>query len=65
MLCESIESDQKEKEGDLLNCNPIINLNNLIANMDNVFGVQRMCTGERTTDKIIRENRRGKLHCLC
>ena len=35
MMCESINSDKEEKEGDVLNGNRIINLNNLITNMDN------------------------------
>ena len=34
MMCESVNSDQEEKEGDLLNGNRIINLNNLITNID-------------------------------
>ena len=34
MLCESVNSDQEEQEGDLLNSNCIINLNNLITNID-------------------------------
>ena len=34
MLCESVNSDQEEKEGDLLNGNRIINLNNLITTID-------------------------------
>ena len=34
MICESVNSDQKEKEGDLLNGNHSINLKNLITNMD-------------------------------
>ena len=34
MLCESINSDQEEIEGDLLNGNRIINLKNLITNID-------------------------------
>ena len=34
MLCESINSDQGEKEGDLLNGYIIINLNNFITNID-------------------------------
>ena len=37
MLCESVISDQEEKEGDLLNGNCIINLNNFITNIDNVL----------------------------
>ena len=34
MICESANSDQEEKEGDILNSNCIINLKNLITNMD-------------------------------
>ena len=34
MLCESVNSDQEEKDGDLLNVNHIINLKNLITNID-------------------------------
>ena len=34
MMCESVNSDQEEKEGDVLNGNHIINLNNLITNID-------------------------------
>ena len=34
MMCESVNSDQEEKEGDLLNGNRIINLKNLITNID-------------------------------
>ena len=37
MLYESVNSDQEEKEGYLLNGNSIINLNNLITNIDNVL----------------------------
>ena len=33
-LCESVNSDQEEKEGDAINGNRIINLNNLITNID-------------------------------
>ena len=35
MLCESVNSDQEEKEVDLLNGNRIINLRTLITNMEN------------------------------
>ena len=34
MLCESVNSDQEEKEEDVLNSNCIINLKNLITNLD-------------------------------
>ena len=37
MMCESVNSDQEGKEGDILNGNRIINLNNLITNRDNVL----------------------------
>ena len=37
MMWESINSDQEEKEGDILNVNRIINLNNLITNIDIVL----------------------------
>ena len=33
-MCESVNSDQEEKEGDVLNSNRIINLKNLITNID-------------------------------
>ena len=61
MICESVNYDQEEKQGDLLNGNRIINLNNLITNK-NVLIVQRMYTGEGYTDKNRREKRSGKLH---
>ena len=51
ILCESINSDQEEKEGDLLNGNLIINLNNLITNIDK-FSVQIMCTGMNLQIKL-------------
>ena len=34
MMCESVNSHQEEKEGDVLNVNRIINLKNLITNID-------------------------------
>ena len=34
MMCESVNSDQEEKEGDVLTSNRIINLKNLITNID-------------------------------
>ena len=37
MMCESVNSDQEEKEGDELNGNHIINLENLITNIDTFF----------------------------
>ena len=46
MLCESVNSDQKEKEGDFLNGNRIINLKTLITNID-AFLVCKECAQER------------------
>ena len=46
MMCESVNSDQEEKEGDELNGNRIINLNNLITKIDN-FLVCKECAQER------------------
>ena len=37
MLCESVNSEQEENEGNLLNGNRIINLYNLIPNIDKVL----------------------------
>ena len=37
MICESVNSDQEEKEGDVLNGNRIINLKNLITNIDKIL----------------------------
>ena len=34
MMCEAVNSDQEDKEGDVRNGNRIINLNNLISNID-------------------------------
>ena len=47
MMCESVNSDQEEKEGDVLNGNRIINLKNLITNRDIVL-VCKECAQERT-----------------
>ena len=37
MMCESINSDQEEKEGDVLNSNRIINLKYFITNIDKLL----------------------------
>ena len=37
MMCESIKSDQEEKEGDVLNGDCIIDLKNFITNIDKVL----------------------------
>ena len=52
MMCESVNSDQEEKEGDVLNDNRIINLKNLITNIDNVL-VRKECAQERELQKKI------------
>ena len=46
MMCESVNSDQEEKEGDLLNINRIINLKNMITNIDKIL-VCKECAQER------------------
>ena len=46
MMYESANSDQEEKEGDVLNSNRIINLNNFITNID-IFLVYKECAQER------------------
>ena len=61
MMCESVNSDQEEKQGDVLNSNRIINLKNLITNRE-FFGVQIVCTREGTMDKIRTGKIRRKLH---
>ena len=37
IICESINSDQEEKDGDVLNGNRSINLNNLITNINKLL----------------------------
>ena len=56
MMCESVNSDQEEKEGDVLNGNCIINLNNLITNIDNVL-VCKECAQERELKIKLKEER--------
>ena len=46
MMCESVNSDEEEKEGDVLNGNCIINLKDFITNMDK-FLVCKECAQER------------------
>ena len=45
MMCESVNSDQEEKDGDILNSH-IINLKNFITNMDKYL-VCKQCAQER------------------
>ena len=51
MICESVNFDQEEKEGDFLNGNRIINLNNLIINIDNVL-VYKECAQRLGSRKL-------------
>ena len=46
LICESVNSDQEEKEGDVLNGNRIIKLKNLITNIYN-FLFCKECAQER------------------
>ena len=46
MMCESINSDEEEKEGDILNGNRIINPKNLISNVYKCL-VCKECAQER------------------
>ena len=57
MMCESVNSDQEEKQGDVLNGNRIINLNNLITNIDNIL-VCKECAQERELKNKIRRGKR-------
>ena len=45
MIFESVNSDQEEKNGNVLNSNRTINLTNLITNIDNFF-VCKECAQE-------------------
>ena len=56
MMCESVNSDKKEKEGDLLNSNRIINLKNLITNID-IFLLCKECAQERELQIKLEEER--------
>ena len=56
MICESINSDQEEKIGDLLNGNRSINLKYLITNIDK-FLVCRECAQERGLQIKLEEER--------
>ena len=55
-MCESVNSDREEYEGDVLNGNCIINLQNLITNMD-IFLVCKQCAQERELQIKLEEER--------
>ena len=56
MICESVNSDQEEKEGDLLNGNRIINIKNLITNIDKILACKE-CAHESELQIKIEEER--------
>ena len=56
MLCESVNSDQEGKEGDLINGNCIITLKNLTAHIDNLL-VCKECAQERSLQIKLEEER--------
>ena len=59
MICESINYDQEEKEGYLLNSNRIINLKDLITNID-TFLVFKGCAQERDLKIKLEEEKEQK-----
>ena len=65
MLCESVNFDQEEKEGDLLNGNRIINLKNLITNIDNLFCAKNVAQ-ERDLQIKLEEGKdqENVVHCV-
>ena len=56
MMCESVKSDQEEKEGDVLNSNRTINLKHFITNVDKVL-VCKECAQERELQIKLEEER--------
>ena len=56
MICESVKYDQEEKQGDVLNGNRIMNLENLITNID-TFLVCKECAQERELQIKLEEER--------
>ena len=61
MMCESVNSDQEEKEGDVLNGNRIINLKNLITNIY-TFLVCKECAQERELQIKLEEGKYVQKH---
>ena len=56
MMCKSVNFNQEEKEGYVLNGNCIINLNNLITNIDKIL-VCKECAQERELHIKVEEER--------
>ena len=65
MLCKPRSSDNKQKEGDNISGDRLINIKKLTTNIENCFSVPTMSTGEGYTDRIRRGKRPGKCHLLC
>ena len=55
MMCESINSDQEENEGDVLNGNRIINLQNFITNIYDVLVCKECAQGREIQIKLEEE----------
>ena len=55
MMCESVNSDQEEKEGDLLNSNHIINLKDFITNIDTLFACKQFAQERELQIKLEEE----------
>ena len=64
MLCKPISSDNKEKEGDNLSGNRLINLKILTTNIDKCFSVPKMCILGRSTNEIRTGKIPGNFHFL-
>ena len=56
MMCESVNFDKEEKQGDVLNGNRITNLINLITKIDKVL-VCKECAQERELQIKLEEER--------
>ena len=64
MMCESVNSDQEEKEGDVLNSNHIINLKNFITNIDKFLACKK-CAQEREIQIKLEEERDVEIFMDC
>ena len=64
MMCEPVNSDQEEKEGDELNGNRIINPKHLITNVDN-FLVCKECAPKRELQIKLEEERDAEKFIDC
>ena len=62
MLYEYVNSDQEEKEGDVLNSNRFINLNNLITNIDTFLVCKEFAQQRELQIKLEEERDMEKLH---